>query len=281
MRTLSQRLTDAHFTRNPALPGAELRVVNGPREWGFFSQDYQILFSHDWVGKVWYQRREFAFGPGAVVIAAPSQLILAKKAAPGNLFCLTIDKTLAERLTAGLVPSTLATGYHTICDSKTALLAEVVHALPKLQCPLALETLMAEVAAALALSVPLSDAQAVEPVKEVSHPFGDEDELAFDLRSLSEQLGTSRFSALRAFKRHFGLPPHNYQIHLRVEQAQTGLRAGHTPARVAVDCGFFDQSHLTRHFKRVLGTTPAQYARAWLPSLGLLAPPATGQAHPR
>jgi AraC-like DNA-binding protein len=40
------------------------------------------------------------------------------------------------------------------------------------------------------------------------------------------------------------------------------LNAGAAPADVAVRCGFVDQSHLNRHFKRHLGVTPMQYANA-------------------
>ena len=38
------------------------------------------------------------------------------------------------------------------------------------------------------------------------------------------------------------------------------LLAGHRPAEVAVEVGFHDQAHLTRHFKRMLGVTPGAYA---------------------
>jgi AraC-like DNA-binding protein len=43
------------------------------------------------------------------------------------------------------------------------------------------------------------------------------------------------------------------------------LARGHAPARVAVDVGFVDQSHLTRHFRRWVGATPGAYAAATLP----------------
>jgi AraC-like DNA-binding protein len=43
--------------------------------------------------------------------------------------------------------------------------------------------------------------------------------------------------------------------------AQKSLREGLQPAHVAAEYGFVDQSHLTRHFKRLVGVTPAQYAR--------------------
>jgi AraC-like DNA-binding protein len=37
---------------------------------------------------------------------------------------------------------------------------------------------------------------------------------------------------------------------------------GAAPAEVAAQTGFFDQSHLHRHFTRTLGMTPAAYAAA-------------------
>ena len=43
--------------------------------------------------------------------------------------------------------------------------------------------------------------------------------------------------------------------------AQRSRRAGGPPAQVAAEHGFVDQSHVTRHFKRRVGVTPAQDQR--------------------
>jgi AraC-like DNA-binding protein len=67
---------------------------------------------------------------------------------------------------------------------------------------------------------------------------------------------------VRAFSREYGLPPHLYLTGRRVELARKYLLAGHPSAEVAVRSGFYDQSHLTRHFRRMLGVSPARYARA-------------------
>ena len=65
---------------------------------------------------------------------------------------------------------------------------------------------------------------------------------------------------VRAFTRAYGLPPHLYLTGRRVELARRLLLAGQPAAQVAASAGFYDQSHLTRHFKRHLGVSPARYA---------------------
>lgn len=79
------------------------------------------------------------------------------------------------------------------------------------------------------------------------------------LSELAAAAGVSRFRLLRAFSRELGLTPHAYLIRLRVERARSMLATGMSVAAVALATGFADQSHLTRHFKRVCGVPPAAY----------------------
>lgn len=81
------------------------------------------------------------------------------------------------------------------------------------------------------------------------------------LEELAELAGTSTFTVLRAFRRAYGLPPHAYLNQIRVQQARRLLRRGVKPAAAAFQVGFADQAHLTRHFKRAVGVTPAAYQR--------------------
>ncbi|MEU6659086.1 AraC family transcriptional regulator [Streptomyces sp. NPDC046821] len=67
---------------------------------------------------------------------------------------------------------------------------------------------------------------------------------------------------VRAFSRTFGIAPHQYVMSHRVDLARRLLLGGRPAGEVASAAGFYDQSHLTRHFKRILGTTPGRYARA-------------------
>ncbi len=67
---------------------------------------------------------------------------------------------------------------------------------------------------------------------------------------------------VRCFTRTFGIAPHRYLVARRIEAARSRLLDGMPVAQVAASVGFHDQAHLTRHFKRHVGTTPARYARS-------------------
>lgn len=82
------------------------------------------------------------------------------------------------------------------------------------------------------------------------------------LADLATLAGLSAHHFGQAFKRTTGLPPHQYVIHCRVGRARELLRdPALTVAEVAVAVGFSNQSHLTRHFRRLTGTTPARFRR--------------------
>jgi AraC-like DNA-binding protein len=66
---------------------------------------------------------------------------------------------------------------------------------------------------------------------------------------------------VRAFGREYGMPPHRYLTGRRVDLARRYLLDGCPPAEVATLAGFYDQSHLNRHFRRMLGVTPARFVR--------------------
>ena len=87
-------------------------------------------------------------------------------------------------------------------------------------------------------------------------------EAALSLPELAQTCGVDMYALHRAFTRVLGLPPHAFQTHLRLRRAKALLRAGVAPGQAALEAGFCDQSHLNRHFARVVGLTPAQYAKA-------------------
>jgi AraC-like DNA-binding protein len=79
------------------------------------------------------------------------------------------------------------------------------------------------------------------------------------LTDLVADAGISRFRLTRAFVAAHGLPPHAYLLSVRLNAARHRLAAGDAAANVAASCGFTDQAHLTREFRRRFGTTPGTY----------------------
>lgn len=82
------------------------------------------------------------------------------------------------------------------------------------------------------------------------------------LEALAAHARLDKFRLCRAFREQVGLPPHAYVMHRRITLAQTLLSRGVPQAEVAARAGFYDQSLLHRHFKRILRLTPGAYVRA-------------------
>jgi AraC-like DNA-binding protein len=80
------------------------------------------------------------------------------------------------------------------------------------------------------------------------------------LAELASLAQLSPFHLLRSFRRQISLPPHAYQIQLRVLRAKQLLRAGMPCVDTALAVGFADQSHFTKHFKRIVGVPPGLYS---------------------
>jgi AraC-like DNA-binding protein len=82
------------------------------------------------------------------------------------------------------------------------------------------------------------------------------------LEALAAHARLDKFRLCRAFREQVGLPPHAYVMHRRISLAQALLSRGVSQAEVAARVGFYDQSLLHRHFKRILRLTPGAYVRA-------------------
>jgi transcriptional regulator GlxA family with amidase domain len=79
------------------------------------------------------------------------------------------------------------------------------------------------------------------------------------LDELAARQGMSVWHFSTVFRRCVGTSPYRYVNAARVARARALLDAGLSIAAAASAAGFYDQSHLTRHFKSRLGVTPGQY----------------------
>jgi AraC family transcriptional regulator len=81
-------------------------------------------------------------------------------------------------------------------------------------------------------------------------------------QTLAAQAGVSASHFRRLFTDSLGMTPHRYVTQLRLQRASELLTQTDVPiARIASECGFDSQSHLTTSFSRVHGLTPARFRR--------------------
>jgi transcriptional regulator GlxA family with amidase domain len=84
-----------------------------------------------------------------------------------------------------------------------------------------------------------------------------------DLAELAAVAGISVFHFAREFKHSTGVTPHFHLRQKRVERAQDMLARTDLPlTQIALAAGFFDQSHLARHFRQMVGRTPTEFRAA-------------------
>jgi AraC-like DNA-binding protein len=130
---------------------------------------------------------------------------------------------------------------------------------------------------ALALTVQLVRNHGTDPVNlaqirgglapwQLRRVFDHLEENLANVVSLSElaaivDLSTAHFS--RQFKTSTGSSPHRYQVALRIERAKKMLLHGNLALKeVALSCGFFDQCHLSKTFRRLVGLSPGAWQRS-------------------
>lgn len=81
---------------------------------------------------------------------------------------------------------------------------------------------------------------------------------------IASELGLHRVAFHRAFKRAYDESPRDRIERNRLSVAAARLTdSDESVAGIAVACGYFDQSHFCRQFKRFAGMTPSAYRRAF------------------
>jgi AraC-like DNA-binding protein len=78
---------------------------------------------------------------------------------------------------------------------------------------------------------------------------------------LAEALGTGTRRPQRIFAEYVGVAPKWVIRRYRMQEAANRAGAGVDWAALSAELGYADQAHFTRDFSRVIGISPAQYAR--------------------
>lgn len=99
----------------------------------------------------------------------------------------------------------------------------------------------------------------IELVRELIHAHFSE---SLALTTIAELVGLHPVYLAQAFRKAYGSTVGEYIRKLRIEFACHELSKLDIPiATIAADAGFFDQSHFTRTFKRLVGITPTEYRK--------------------
>ena len=256
-------------------PGFHLvDVDNSARDWRVVSHLFDVVVFDTWCGEVSMGGRTQHAANGFVLCQRPEELIFGRPAGglPGSFTVLeftteVLEQWLAEQPGAPLRPHWTA-AIQQLSPAASAQFSHFFEAFDPAASALQLQSELLQMSEVMVHSLiagmPERAACPEGPpirgtarMRECLHEEG----FDIDLDTLARKAGLSRFQALRAFKRRYGLPPHAYQIAVRLGQARRLLTEGSAPVEVALRCGFGDQSHFTRHFKRAYGITPVHYAR--------------------
>jgi len=258
------------FIKDPALPFVECR----------YSQSSQSLFKPHMhasvsIGAVCQGEVQYTVGdasstliPGTLALINPEALhscntLEATERSYYMLYldidwCLTVQKSLWEVdhfipfATIRLDDEAL---YHRYCFIMEQLFAPDIHLQEK-------EQILVELVSTVFLAS-CAPQQKKEPVS------GDIDRLKqvlqedlhkdLTLNALAASLNANPYTLLRKFKAKTGITPHAYRMNCRINLARRYLQAGKDIGDIALECGFFDQSHLHRHFKAMTTVTPQGY----------------------
>jgi AraC family transcriptional regulator len=83
------------------------------------------------------------------------------------------------------------------------------------------------------------------------------------LAKLAQLIHLSPYHFCRAFKQSFGVPPHRYHTHLRIERAKALLaNPSESVTAIGMAVGFSETSSFTAAFRRTSGMTPSDYRRS-------------------
>lgn len=126
---------------------------------------------------------------------------------------------------------------------------------------LALEVAVAEALSALA-TISHARTDRSRPVRRAMEYIRERLVDSISLDDLAAYAELDKFHLCRAFRAQIGMPPHAYMTHLRIARAKELLRRGVRASDVAPLVGLYDQAQLTRHFTRLVGTTPARYGKS-------------------
>lgn len=173
------------------------------------------------------------------------------------LFVMLPTRDVMEAKEAGQAP---VTAQLEAADPRATPIHRLLEAVDAGADRLALDVAVAEVAATFS-SIRTLGRDRTRPVRRAMEYLRDRVAEGVTLDELAAVAELDKFHLCRAFRAQIGMPPHAYLTHLRISRAKELLRRGTRPSEVAPLVGIYDQAQLTRHFRRIVGTTPGRFGK--------------------
>lgn len=146
--------------------------------------------------------------------------------------------------------------YQQYCQTMELVMGEKTHLMAKEQLLADLVAIIFKKSCSKQIAVTHSMDTDIEELKESLNASLKDD---LRLEDLAGKSNVNPYTLLRRFKRFTGITPHAYRMNCRIELAKYYLQQGMDIGETALECGFFDQSHLHRHFKAMTTVTPKEY----------------------
>jgi AraC-like DNA-binding protein len=108
--------------------------------------------------------------------------------------------------------------------------------------------------ASLTASVSRSADRHLEDARAFIHAHASEPDIS--LESMAARASMSKYHFLRQFKHHYGRTPHQYLQNIRIDCVRRKLASEEALSQIALDCGFYDQSHMVKTYQKFYGHTP-------------------------
>ncbi len=238
-----------------------------------FHQEYHFCLSLNCPGEYYYRRAYHVVPVGSLSVIHPDEIHSAQdvsdRPANATFQMLYIPPTLMQSLSADIGNPD---GYYPFFATPIILNPELANRFQELHRAVAAGDSQLEQDGRL-LFLLEQLIQRYADIRPSLQPIGQETERIQQIReylaeNLTENVSLAQLAEIanlsphhlnRVFSQTVGIPPHRYQIQLRVDRAKHLLLQGLQLRDVAEQAGFSDQNHLARHFKQLLGVTPGQY----------------------
>lgn len=258
-----------HVWRPDGLPGLEMMrgvsLTQAQDQPKHAQAEYEICAIEQGTGELFCGGSWNSHGPGGLAVVPPGRVHAGRGSAVGlTLRMATLSPALVQ--SAGLAQTGILTA-GLFADAALArrflrlhhrIMAEDIPSLEAEARLLLFLGLLLRRFGCLEAAAPRRERQAVARARDFLEDNYRED---ITLHRLAEIAGLSTYHFHRVFQQEMGLPPHTFLRHVRLYRAKEMLARGVPAGRAAVEVGFFDQAHFTRHFKRLVGITPGQYAQ--------------------